>query len=169
MTVEIRPWSEGDLPVLERSNEPGMMTNLGGPETPEKLVVRHERYLNGWRTGTGSMFTIWTDDVAEPVGGIGYWQTDEQGDPELETGWSIHLPHQGRGYASAALALALEHAAQHSDRRFIRAFPSIQNAASNAVCRRAGFTLVREFDDEYPPGNPVRSNDWVFDLDTLRG
>jgi RimJ/RimL family protein N-acetyltransferase len=166
--VEIRPWSESDLPVLERSNEPGMMTHLGGPETAEKLVVRHNRYLDYWGTGAGFMFTIWADDVPEPVGSIGYWLTDEHGTPELETGWSVHLPHQGHGYAAAALKLLVEYAAKHSDRRYIRAYPGIQNTASNAVARRAGFTLVREFDGEYPPGNPVRLNDWVFDLDTLR-
>ena len=168
MPIEIRPWSEADLPVLERSNAPEMMNHLGGPETPEKLLDRHSRYLDYWRKDKGWMFTIWADGIPEPIGGIGYWLNDEYG-PELETGWAVHTAHQGHGYAAAALTLILKYAAEHSDRRHIRAFPHIQNAASNAVCRRAGFTLVREFDGEYPPGNPVPLNDWVFDLDVLRG
>jgi hypothetical protein len=32
------------------------------------------------------------------------------------------------------------------------------------VCRTLGFTLVEECHSEYPPGNPLRSNDWRLDL-----
>ena len=48
--------------------------------------------------------------------------------------------------------------------RFVHAFPSVDNAPSNAICRKAGFTLLGERDFEYPPGHPLRSNDWRFDL-----
>ncbi|MFF4580015.1 hypothetical protein [Streptomyces sp. NPDC001389] len=38
------------------------------------------------------------------------------------------------------------------------------NAASNAVCRAVGFTLVAETVHEYPPGEYHASNDWSFTL-----
>jgi len=165
-TVTIEKWGEGDLPLLELSNEPAMMQYLGGPETHEKLLVRQERYLDGWRTGTSFMFRIEAD--GEPVGGIGYWPTDWEGELMYETGWSVHTAHQGRGYATSALLLVIEHAARYGHTDTLHAMPRADNAASNAVCRKAGFTLLGEVDDEYPPGNPIRSNDWSFDLRARR-
>ena len=46
----------------------------------------------------------------------------------------------------------------------MHAFPSVENAPSNAVCRRLGFELVEECESEYPPGTPMRCNDWRLDL-----
>jgi RimJ/RimL family protein N-acetyltransferase len=42
------------------------------------------------------------------------------------------------------------------------------NEASNAICRKLGFELLGEEDFEYPPGNPIRCNDWRLDLATPR-
>jgi len=164
--VTIERWGEDDLPVLELSNAPEMMLHLGGPETQEKLLVRHARYLEGWRNGTSSMFRIDLD--GQPVGGIGYWPTEWHDGHVLETGWSVHIPYQGRGLATQALLLVIDHAAAHSDVELLHAMPRTDNPASNAVCRKAGFTLLGEVDDEYPPGNPIRSNDWVFNLHSRR-
>ena len=49
-------------------------------------------------------------------------------------------------------------------RRPVHAFPSVDNAASNAVCRKLGFEFLGAFDFEYPPGNPLRCNDWRLEL-----
>jgi hypothetical protein len=57
--VDIRPWSADDLPVLERNNTPEMTVHLGGPESREKLLDRHDRYQRGWREGTARIFTAW--------------------------------------------------------------------------------------------------------------
>lgn len=166
MVLAIRPWSAADRNVLTLSNRPEMMTDLGGPETDEKLDQRHQRYLDFWQQGKGWMFVIVTPEHPEGVGGIGYWNTD---DGELEAGWNVHTEFQGRGYAVEALRLLLEHAAANSDRQLVRAIPGESNLASNAVCGKAGFTFVRTFDGEYPPGTPRRENEWAFDLVSIRG
>jgi RimJ/RimL family protein N-acetyltransferase len=44
------------------------------------------------------------------------------------------------------------------------AYPSVDNAPSNAVCRKLGFMLLGVTDYEYPPGNVLRCNDWRLDL-----
>jgi RimJ/RimL family protein N-acetyltransferase len=72
--------------------------------------------------------------------------------------------HQGRGIAGRATALALEHAGAGGRRRFVHAFPSVENSASNAICRKLGFELLEERDFEYPPGHWMRCNDWRLDL-----
>jgi RimJ/RimL family protein N-acetyltransferase len=51
-------------------------------------------------------------------------------------------------------------------RRWVHAFPSVENEASNAVCRKVGFQLVGQFDFEYPAGHPLLCNDWRFDLES---
>ena len=42
--------------------------------------------------------------------------------------------------------------------------PAADRPASNAVCRKAGFTLLGETDIEYPPGTIMRCNDWQMSL-----
>lgn len=61
MPVELVPWSDKDLPLLQKAlGDPAMMEHLGGPETPEQIVQRHERYVRLPETGTTWMFrTKW--------------------------------------------------------------------------------------------------------------
>lgn len=173
--IALRKWTDADLVVAVRSNSPELMTYLGGPETPEKVEARAARYANGWRTGANSMFVVTTDDPTvdggvpgDPgaVGIIGYWPIGESEEQVLEAGWTIFV--SGRGFATEALRLTLHHAAAHSDRRTVHAYPRTAHEASNALCLRAGFELIGEVDTEYPPGTPIRSNDWRFDLSPLR-
>jgi RimJ/RimL family protein N-acetyltransferase len=161
--VTLRPWSSDDLPVIERSNTPEMTAYLGGPESPEKLVERHARFLRLWESGEARMFTI-SADAPEPVGSVGYWNATWHGEPVYETGWSVSTQHQGRGIASRALRLCLEYAAVNGDRDLMLAFPRIDNLASNALCRKLGFELSGEEDFEYPKGHPIRVNAWLMEL-----
>lgn len=40
--VSLRPWTDGDLPLLRGLlADPAMMTYLGGPESEEKLLARY--------------------------------------------------------------------------------------------------------------------------------
>ncbi len=165
--ITLRPWSAEDFPLLIASNSPEMTQFLGGPEGEEKLRRRHERYLNGWVTGSAHMFHVESTEITDAPGGVGiagYWQSEWQGEDCFESGWSINPPHQGRGYATAAVQAVLRHAAEARRFRRIHAFPKLDNAASNRVCLRAGFTLVGECDFEYPLGTMIRGNDWVYEL-----
>jgi RimJ/RimL family protein N-acetyltransferase len=60
--------------------------------------------------------------------------------------------------------MVMEQARSRGLHRFMHAFPSIHNAASNAVCRNLGFVLQQESDFEFPPGHWMRCNDWRLDL-----
>ena len=66
--------------------------------------------------------------------------------------------------AVAATALAIERARADGKHRFLHAYPSVENAPSNAICRKLGFELMEECDFEFPPGNQLRCNDWRLDL-----
>ncbi len=71
---------------------------------------------------------------------------------------------QGRGVASAATRQALAVAREADGPRVVHAFPGVENAPSNAVCREAGFALLGEVSFEYPPGAWMTVNDWRLDL-----
>jgi RimJ/RimL family protein N-acetyltransferase len=161
----VEPWAEGDLPLLEQlMGDPAMTEHLGGPESPEKIAERHERYVQLPGTGTGVMFKIVEAATGESVGSIGYWDRESQEGQVYETGWAILPAFQGRGIATIATAQLIELLRAARKRRYLYAYPSEENAPSNAICRKLGFALLEECEFEYPPGSVMRCNDWRLDL-----
>jgi RimJ/RimL family protein N-acetyltransferase len=163
--VAIRMWSEDDLALLvQLMGDPAMTVHLGGPETMEEIEKRHQRYCQMQTSDKGHMYVIFYGD--QKVGSVGYWETEWQGQPIWETGWSVIPGFQGKGIAVQATALLVAHARAEAKHRFMHAFPSVDNGASNAICRKVGFTLQGEVDFEYwrVPGQFMRCNDWRLDL-----
>ncbi len=95
---------------------------------------------------------------------MNFWERDWEGEPVLEMGWGILPEYQGRGIASAAVAQAIEQARAISRRAAVHAFPSVDNAASNAICRKLGFELLGQVQFEYPKGHWMPTNDWRLHL-----
>jgi RimJ/RimL family protein N-acetyltransferase len=161
-SVQLTPWTADDLWLLRRKNEPGMTSHLGGPESEEKLLARHERYTNIEATGKGHMLKILVD--GEVAGSIGFWHRVWDGEPVYETGWAVLPEFQGRGVAAAAALAAVGLARAEAKHRCVHAFPSVDHPASNGVCRKAGFTLMGECEIEYPKGTWMKSNNWRLEL-----
>ncbi|WP_328583117.1 GNAT family N-acetyltransferase [Streptomyces sp. NBC_00370] len=168
--VRLDPWSEGDLDLLRGMNAPELMAHLGGPETDEQVLKRHRRYveLSADRTGKGRMFRVvllpGDGEAEQPVGTVGFWEQTWNGEAVYESGWGVLTAYHGRGIAPAATTAVVHEARTAGKHRFLHAFPSVDNAPSNAVCRKAGFTLRGEVDFEYPVGHPMRCNNWRLDL-----
>ena len=110
------------------------------------------------------MFKIVVGAAGEAVGWVGYWERTWHDRQVYEMGWSVIPEFQGRGIARTATMQALELARSRRKRRFLHAFPSVDNPPSNAICRRLGFTLLEECEVEYPPGSFMQCNDWCLDL-----
>ena len=162
--IDLRPWSADDLDLMTRLlGDPAMTEHLGGPETPDQLEKRLERYLT-MGPEAGRMFVISVGPERLAAGSVGYWQTESGGEPALETGWSVLPEFQGRGLATRATARCLDLAAAEGGYRSIHAYPSVDNEPSNALCRRLGFTALGESDFEYPKGHWMRCRDWSMDL-----
>ena len=158
--VRLEPWGEGDLPLLEKLNEPEMTEHVGGPETPKKLADRQARY----EESDSRQYRIVEPSSGERVGWVGYWETTHDDDPVWEIGWAVIPSFQGRGIASAATAQLLERSRSEQRHRYVHAFPRVENAPSNAICRRLGFELLGEIDFPARQGGSVRCNDWRIDL-----
>jgi RimJ/RimL family protein N-acetyltransferase len=134
------------------------------------VLARHQRYLDLNDREDGQMFRIVLVPEGIAVGGIGLWESDWKGKPAYETGWAVLPEYQGRGIGAIATRQVLEYA--RPDGRFgaVFAFPGVDNAASNAICRKAGFTQVGEGDFEYPKGSFMRCAVWRYDLgEPIRG
>jgi RimJ/RimL family protein N-acetyltransferase len=159
--ISLRPWANGDLPLLYRANEPQMTEHLGGPETEQQVIDRHVKYLRMWREGTARWFAIELD--GEPVGGIGWWDSEWDAQPVHETGWFVVPEAQGKGVARGAVPLLIADVRDHGRLAMLTAYPSVQNVASNALCDSAGFRLIGE--DEAPfRGMTLVFNVWGLDL-----
>jgi RimJ/RimL family protein N-acetyltransferase len=159
--VRIEPWGTADLALLHAClADPAMMEHLGGPERAEKIAERQTRYEQ-----PGSrQFKIVDEASGEGVGWVGYWERVWQDDEIFEMGWAVIPAFQGRGIASAATIEAVAIARAERTRRSMHAYPSAANAASNAVCRKAGFEFQGAFEFEYPKGHMMVCNDWRADL-----
>ncbi|HUK80281.1 MAG TPA: GNAT family protein [Nitrososphaerales archaeon] len=165
--LSIRPYAEGDMWVLEKTlGDPTQMVHLNGPESSEKLQKRHKLFLAmSADQKAGCMYTVTMGPENAPVGNVGYWEADQDGQKGWETGWFVLPEFQGKGIATAAIRMLVSKVAK-LDRRYIFAYPSVDNAPSNAICRKLGFVLTEEVDSEYPPGSgkALRVNIWRLDL-----
>jgi RimJ/RimL family protein N-acetyltransferase len=161
--VRLESWAAGDLPLLQRLlGDPQMTKYLGGPESREKLRERQHRYET--LSGHDRMFKIIEVVTGVPCGSVGFWSNRWRERDIYEAGWSVLPEFQGMGIAATALSLALDAAAGDAAHHYLHAFPRIDNAPSNALCRRLGFELLGEAEFEYPKGQPITVNDWRVDL-----
>jgi RimJ/RimL family protein N-acetyltransferase len=159
-SVTLAPWGSGDFPLLERlMGDPRMTVHLGGPESPDKLRERQGRYEQADRA-----LKIVEVESGAGVGWVGFWSREWRDDQVYEVGWAVVPEFQGRGVAAAATAQAIELAKRDRKHRFMHAFPTPDNAPSNAICRKLGFELLETCEFEFPKGHFEISNDWRLDL-----
>jgi len=162
-TVILQPWGSGDLPLLKRLMGDARMTeHLGGPEGPDKLRERQDRYEH--LKGGNRMFKIVDAASGAGVGSVGFWTKAWRDEEVYEVGWMVVPEFQGRGIAVAATARAIELARRDDRHRFMHAFPNVDNAPSNAICRRLGFELIEVCEFEFPAGHLMTCNDWRLGL-----
>ncbi|MBO1000482.1 GNAT family N-acetyltransferase [Bacillus sp. SD075] len=161
--IEIKPWEDKDLELLVQLNAPEMMEHLGGPECNEQILKRHQRYLQ--IGDKGCMFSIIPFPEEEAAGSVGYWEKMWNDENVYEIGWSVLPSFQGKGIASHAVKALIGKIKAERKYKYIHAFPSIHNSASNAICRKHGFNLISECEFEYPPGSFMPCNDWCLELE----
>jgi RimJ/RimL family protein N-acetyltransferase len=162
--MELRDYCNDDLWLTEALElDPNVMRDLGGPTAKEKIPQIHTRRLNSVIDKTVWYLTIVPDLDSGPVGTIGIWETDWEGSRINEMGWMILPAFQGRGLATLAGRLILDRAKAEQHCREISAFPSIDNRASNIICQKLGFSMLKEVAVAYNgPAQP--SNHWKIDL-----
>jgi RimJ/RimL family protein N-acetyltransferase len=159
--IELVAYTDADLALTEALElDPEVMRELGGPVARTELARVHRRRLNEpW------YFKIVPEPPGPAAGAIGIWEAEHHGTQIHETGWMVLPEFQGRGIASAALALLIDRARAEPKIGEIHAFPAVTNTSSNALCRKFGFSLLDEAEFEFR-GRPLRCNHWALELTT---
>jgi RimJ/RimL family protein N-acetyltransferase len=163
--MELHELSMDDLPLYEKLQcDPVMMAELGGPRAKEDMPGVLQNTINYVETGRGWAYKIVSEGTG--AGSIGIWESDWDGQPINEIGWMVLPDFQGRGLASQAVRAMLDKAKATERWDVIHAFPGVTNAASNAICRKAGFKQLDECDIDYA-GRMLRCNHWVIEVNSL--
>lgn len=160
--IRLRPYTDADRWLTEAIEaNPVMMAELGGPLAADEIPGVHQRRLDGIAADRVWYFAVELVPEGEVVGSICLWSDRTEKGHRSEAGWAILREHQGRGFATEALRLLIARAADDGRWGDIHAFPGVSNGASNAVCRKGGFTNIGEETVEYA-GRRLRCNHWVL-------
>ena len=143
--------------------DPEIMLYIGGARQEADVRASHQGRLVLMEKGEAFMYKIVADESAEVLGTIGFWRIAWKGPQAYEMGWFVLPEHQGKGIATQAAHLMLSQARSNPEVRYIYAFPTVSNSASNAISRKIGMENQGEFDNEGFAG-VLRCNDWRIDL-----
>jgi len=143
--------------------DPVMMFYIGGPRPEADVRAAHKRRLASMKQGEAHMYKIVAENSDGVLGTIGIWKIDWEGPQTYEMGWFVLPEHQGKGIATEAAQLIISQARTDPEVRFIHAYPTVTNAASNAIARKIGMENRGEFDNEGFAG-VLRCNNWRIDL-----
>ena len=147
----LRPHRLDDFERLaEMWSHPVVVTHFGGkPFNREDSWNRLLRYVGHWQLLGYGIWAVTRPGDDLHLGDVGFLHGERTGVEPFgcpEAAWSFHPEAQGQGYASEAVACALEWADSGADSRFDRTVAMINpaNAASISVARRCGFAIYAE-------------------------
>jgi RimJ/RimL family protein N-acetyltransferase len=163
--VELRDVEPGDVDAYIRMRcDPVMMAELGGPLPREGIAAKVDTDVRKTRADEYWVSMIVPDQtIPETVAGtVSLWSHEDDDDEAglSEIGWMVLPEYQGQGLAKRAVRALLERARDDGRWGVVHSFPGVTNAASNALCRSLGFTLVGEV---YFAGRPLHTNHWRID------
>jgi RimJ/RimL family protein N-acetyltransferase len=163
--MELRNITLDDLDLYERIHcDPVMMAELGGALPREGLAEKLQRDVAAAKSDEHWVLKIIPDeDAGTAAGTVAIWDHEWHGETITEIGWMVLPPFQGRGLGTEAVRAALRRARTEGRRGVVHAFPATTNGPSNAICRKLGFSMIRELDFEYR-GRLLRCNHWRLDL-----
>jgi RimJ/RimL family protein N-acetyltransferase len=165
--VELRNVTLDDLELYHRLYcDPRMMSELGGPLPHDGLADKLRRDVDSTDQDLYWMLVVVPDgDGASPAGTVCVWEHLEGEETINEIGWMVLPEYQGRGFGGAAVRSLLQRARHASRWDIVDAFPGVTNGASNAICRKLGFSKIGERDIDYA-GRMLRCNRWRLDVRT---
>jgi len=167
--VLLRDVEPSDVAAYVRMRcDPAMMAELGGPVPRAGIEAKVETDVRRTRADEWWVAMIVPDAAAPEVvaGSVALWSHEDGEDVGLsEMGWMVLPEFQGQRYAKRAVRAVLERARDDGRWGVVHAFPGVSNAASNAVCRSVGFTLVGERNVSFA-GRELRTNHWRIDPST---
>ena len=127
-------------------SHPEVVTHFGGkPFNREDSWNRLLRYAGHWQVMGYGMWAVTRPGEDIHLGDVGFLHGERTGVEAFgcpEAAWAFHPEAQGQGYASEAVACALDWADTRFDRTVAMINPA--NATSISVARRCGFSIFGE-------------------------
>ncbi len=162
--MQLRDVQPGDVDAYTRMRcDPVMTAELGGPLPREGIEEKVRRDAAAAAADASWIkMIIPGDDPAEVAGSVTLWRHDGDAGTISEIGWMVLPEYQRRGLGRQAVRALLEAARDDGRWGLVHAFPSVTNAASNGICRSAGFRLAGQQDVTFA-GRVLRSNHWIID------
>jgi RimJ/RimL family protein N-acetyltransferase len=142
--VSLRPWQLRDAPTLvTRVADRAIVEFLDRIPQPYRVddaVAYITHSIDGWRTREQTNFAIFVRGLEGPVGSVGVrWDEIEEGVAEI--GYWVAAEARGRGAATTATRLVAGWAFESEPRLMrLQLRADAENAASNRVAEKAGFT-----------------------------
>jgi RimJ/RimL family protein N-acetyltransferase len=160
--IRLRQWREADRdPFAAMNSDPRVMEFFRSPLTRDEsdtLVDHIERHFLERNYG---LWAVEVTDIAPFIGfaGLHFAQFSAPFTPCVEIGWRLAYDYWGRGYATEAARLALDHGFGTLALSEIVSFTSATNHRSRAVMERLG--MRRDAEDDFdrpslPEGHPLR-------------
>lgn len=163
--MQLRNVVPGDLAAYIRMRcDPVMTADLGGPLPREGMEDKVRRDARQAADDTAWLRMIVPDEARpeEVAGTVTIWSHDTGDGPLSEIGWMVLPEHQGQGIGKRAVRALLEEARDRDRWGPVHAFPAVDNAASNGICRAVGFRHLRQADVTFA-GRVLSTNHWVID------
>ena len=138
----LRMFRDSDLDdYAEMCGDPDVMRYLGDGNPLSRaeawrnmaLVVGH------WQLRGFGLWAVEERRTGFMVGRVGCWQPE--GWPGLEVGWALRRKFWGRGYATEAALVALDHAFNRLGRAHVISLIQPENSPSVAVALRIGMSF----------------------------
>ncbi|MFF4219365.1 GNAT family N-acetyltransferase [Streptomyces nondiastaticus] len=163
--MQLRNVLPGDVEAYVRMRcDPVMMADLGGPLPREGMADKVRR--DAQQAGADlAWFKMIVPDPNRPdvvAGTVTIWAHETGGEPTSEIGWMVLPEFQGQGLGKRAVCTLLRQARDQGRWGVVHAFPAVNNAASNGICRSVGFRFLSETDVRFAD-RVLKVNHWDID------
>lgn len=149
LNLQFRDFDDGDLSVIASAMGDPQVTHYYGLETMHTDALAIAREQLDWYRELGAEGEGWWQAIclnAQPIGAIGAYDRDEDGD-SAELGYWLLPGHWGRGVMRSALAQCLPGIFEQLNLHSLVAYVEPENQASIKLLTACGFTyegLLRE-------------------------
>jgi RimJ/RimL family protein N-acetyltransferase len=153
----LRPFRETDLDsYTEVLQAPEVRRWLHLPDDigREAAWDQMARWLGQWQLRGTGQWAVELQETGELIGRAGLHHPERADWPGVEVGWTFHPRHWGHGYATEAGRASVDYGFDVLGATELFSLILPENAASQTVARRLGFTLFEERVTSHFPSMP---------------
>lgn len=143
----MRPFRESDVEAylwVLTNQKVRKALHLPDKMTREDAWERMAMFLGQWELRGHGQWALEERSTGAFIGRAGPHRPERADWPGIEIGWALHPDFWGKGYATEAGGVAVDWVFKHHDVDALYSIILPENAPSQSVARRLGFTLEEE-------------------------